>query len=185
MVNIKTRFMKKLLFCLTVLAMGSWLTACKDDDGDDKNVANEFTVNGTTYALTDVYVDSISTHTVGDKVYHSYDVVIVSNGISFSDSEGFSGSGDAVRFELYSTQDGVVPSATYLPGDPNNGIETARVFLGFNSGSPIVYDDEITDGEVTVSKSGDSHVFNFTLTLEDNSTITGSFKGEATVADSF
>jgi hypothetical protein len=179
--------MKKLLFCLTVLAMCSWLTACKDDDDDDGDtkVANEMTVKGTAYALSGAYVDSLSTQTVGDKVYHSYDVVIASSGISFSESGGFSGSGDAVRFELYTTQDGILPGATYLPGDTDNGIESARIFLGFGTGSQTVYDDEITDGEITVSKSGDSHVFNFTFTLEDNSTITGSFKGVVTVADSF
>jgi len=178
--------MKKLLFCLTVLAMGSWLTACKDDDDDgDTKVANEFKVGDNTYALSDAYVDSVSTTTVGDKVLHLYRIVIASNGITYNDESKFQGSGDAVRFEIQTSQNGTVPSATYLPGAGDNILKDAIVFTGYGTDAAKIYDNEITDGELTVSKSGDSHVFNFTLTLEDDSKVTGSFKGEAMLVDSF
>lgn len=177
--------MKKILFCLTALAMGSLFTACKDDDDGDTKVANEFKINSNTYALTDAYVDSVSTMTVGDKVIHVYRVVIASGGISYVDGSGFQGSGDAVRFEVSTSQEGTVPSAEYLPDATDNILKSASVFTGYGTGSPVIYDDEISDGRVTVSKSGDSHVFDFSFTLEDNTMITGSFKGEARVVDSF
>ncbi|RAW00073.1 hypothetical protein DQQ10_16100 [Pseudochryseolinea flava] len=166
--------------------MGSLLAACKDeDDDDDKKVANEFKVNNTTYALTDAYVDSVTTTTVGDKSYHVYNVVIASDGITFSESDKFQGSGDAVRFQVQSTQEGWVPAAQYLPGTSDNILKSALVFVGFGSETPTVYDEEISDGQVTVSKSGEEHVFEFSFTLEDNSTISGSFKGAVTKANSF
>jgi hypothetical protein len=181
--------MKKILFCICVVAMTSWITACKDDDKDEgPKVANEFTLENTKYALSSSFADSVGTQVVGDKTYHLWNVAMTSSGITYDNSKtAFTGTGDAIRFDLYTSQAGMIPEGTYTAGGEDNGIESALVFLGVNlsEGGGTVYDNEISDAEVIVTKSGSSHVFNFTITLEDARIIKGSFKGELTVVPDF
>ena len=178
--------MKKILLSLCLIATASWFTACKDDD--DAKVANEFTVDGNDHALASGYADFSIIQTVGDKTYNFWNVALVSSGITYeSGSTEFIGAGDAVRFDVYSTGEGILPEGTYTVGGEDNGIEDAMVFVNVDleTGGGTIYNNEITDGEVIVTKSGDNHVIKFTLTLNDDSKITGSFKGKLTEVDSF
>lgn len=181
--------MKKILLSMCLMATASFFTACKDDDGDNEpKVENEFTVDGNEHALAQGYADFSIIQTVGDKTYNFWNVALVSDGISYeSGSSEFVGSGDAVRFDIYSTAEGVVPEGTYTAGGTDNGIEDAMVFVNVNldSGTGTVYNNEITDGEVVVTKDGDNHVINFAFTLNDSRQITGSFKGKLTEVESF
>lgn len=181
--------MKKILMSMCLLATASWFTACSDDDDKGPNVKNEFTVDGNEHALTKGYADFSIIQEVDGKTYNFWNVALVSDGITYeSGSSKFVGSGDAVRFDIYSTSDGVVPEGTYTAGGTENGIEDAMIFVNFTldgGGTGTIYNNEITDGEITISKAGDNHVINFTFTLEDNSTISGSFKGKLTEVESF
>src|SRR5689334_23619394 len=110
--------MKKILLSMCLLATASWFTACKDDD-DDKGskVNNEFTVDGNEHALAKGYADFSIIQTVGDKTYNFWNVALVSDGITYeTGSSEFVGAGDAVRFDIYSTSEGVVPEGTYTAG---------------------------------------------------------------------
>ncbi|HYG20471.1 MAG TPA: hypothetical protein VD816_16140 [Ohtaekwangia sp.] len=179
--------MRTILSCICLVAVGSWFTACDDDD-DKKSAPREFTLDDTKYALTDGYLDSVRTQTIGEDIYHFWNVVMTSDGISYdAQNENFTGTGDAVRFDLYTTQEGVLPDGTYAASDLTNGIESAGVFIAFSpqTGTGTAYDNEISDGSVTVSRSGNEHVLNFTLVLEDQREIKGSWQGNLTRVEDF
>lgn len=177
--------MRKILSCLClVVVAAAWLTACSDDD--DNNVSNEFTVNDQKYALSAGYYDSVRMQTVGTDVYHFWNVVMASDGISYDDDE-FQGTGDAVRFDLYTKQEGQLPVGTYTMSDVDNGIENASAYVGFNteSGEGTIYADQVDDASVTIQESGDTHTITFTLTLDDGKEIKGAFKGTLTEVSNF
>jgi hypothetical protein len=180
--------MKKILLSMCLIATASLFTACDDDKDDDPKVANEFTVDGNDHALASGYADFSIIQTVDDKTYNFWNIALVSSGITYeSGSSAFVGSGDAVRFDVYSTAEGVLPEGTYTAGGTDNGIEDAMIFVGVNleTGTGTIYNNEISDGEVVVSKSGDDHVIDFTFTLEDDRQIKGSFKGKLIEVESF
>src|SRR5687768_12105493 len=142
--------MKKILLSMCLVATASLFTACKDDDDkDDPKVANEFTVDGNDHALASGYADFSIIQTVGDKTFNFWNVALVSSGITYeSGASEFVGFGDAVRFDIYSTAEGVVPEGTYTVSGTDSGIEDAMIFVNVDleTGSGTIYNNEITGG---------------------------------------
>lgn len=178
--------MRKILSCICLVAVGAWFTACDDDDDKKSTTPNEFNLGDQKYALAAGYYDSVSTQTVGADTYHFWNVVVTSSGITYSGNK-FVGTGDAVRFDLYTKQDGELPNGTYTASSLENGIENARIFITFNpeSGTGTTYTDEVDDAEVTITKSGSTHTVTFTITLEDAREIKGTFAGTLTEVSNF
>jgi hypothetical protein len=177
--------MKKILSCLClVVVAAAWLTACSDDD-DDNKVSNEFTVNDQKYALSTGYYDSVRMQTVGTDVYHFWNVVMASDGISF-DSK-FVGTGDAVRFDLYTKQEGRLPVGTYKMSDVDNGIQNASAFVGFNTetGDGTIYADQVDDASVTIEEASGAHTITFTIKLDNGKEIRGAFRGTLSEVSNF
>jgi hypothetical protein len=178
--------MRKILSCICLLAVGAWFTACDDDDDNkEPTVVNEFSLGDQKYALSAGYYDSVKTQTVGADTYHFWNLVVTSSGLTYDD--GFSGTGDAVRFDLYTKQSGELPDGTYTGTSVDNGIESARIFTGFTlpGGTGTVYADEIQNAEVTILKSGSTHTITFSATLSDAREVKGTFKGTLTEVSDF
>ena len=176
--------MRKILSCIFLVAVAAWVTACKDDDADNK-VANEFSVDNQKYALSTGFYDSLKTQMVGTDTYHFWNVAMASSGITYDN--GFVGTGDAIRFDLYTKQDGKLPDGTYTMSSLDNGIENTGIYIGFSpgAGTGTVYSDEVSDASVTIKKSGSTHTITFTAKLSDNKEIKGSFKGTLSEVNNF
>ena len=167
--------MKNLLFALIAfVALGS-VVGCKKDD-NDMQTKNEFSYDGTTYALARGYV---SNNGIGGIGFFDIDVLLVSDGVSFNSANSLEGTGHYIFLDLNSA-DTNLAEGTY-------NWNAARVDFSIISGSEMVVANEIgttngtrapaTGGSVTIAKDGTETSVTFNLTFADGKTVSGTFKG--------
>lgn len=177
----------KTIKLLTSLLLGTMLFAgCGGDDDSDSESGNYFKINGKTYELKVGYLQNWG---MDADYYDGYnvDLLLVSDGITFdAENEEFSGTGDGIYFEMYSSMSNQLPagSYTYSSTEPNSTstFDYGEYYVDFNTST---YDYTsygfFNSGTITVSKSGSTYEISFTCTSSEGQSCTGYFKGQLTV----
>ncbi|MBX2844719.1 MAG: hypothetical protein KTR13_00785 [Saprospiraceae bacterium] len=162
--------MRKFLQFLPVLAVLFFFSACSDDDGI--NADNGFTY-GSIFVSTPT--SALIVHDVGSMS------VLFLNGAEFNeDTEQFEG--DLVNvinldFESMDANDVATGVYTLDPTQSQDNSFFGQVFLTFNLETGEGFQFEIVEGQVEVQNNGATYEFSYSLTLDDNSRISGSFFG--------
>jgi hypothetical protein len=172
--------MKNLMKIFTgILVLSLILVSCKKDK--DKGPTNYFKVGGTTYELSTGILENYGTDP-GYYEGYNLDLTLITDGISVSAGDVWSGSGKAIYFEIFSTSSAYLPSGTY---DYDNTTSPSLTFsfdlslyvldLDFpDAGTPV----QIISGTVTVVKDGST--YDITLSDGENNSgdaITAHYKG--------
>jgi len=139
--------------------------------------SGSFTYDGTTYPLTGAGVDIYP-------AVPSFEVSIVSSGINVP---AWTGTGHIVWFDLTS------PSTQGEPGTYDwavtGGFELWEAAISFDyvadtdSGTWLDADWALANSGdyITISVSGSTYTFEFSLTMDDGKTVTGSYTGPVTI----
>jgi hypothetical protein len=170
----KTILTVKSFDCSFVIIVCSLIFSSCDDD---ENYAGRFSLNEKSYQLTNGFAELNGIYGAGGKNYYYWIITLTSKGINIDNNKDFEGTGDAVVLEIAAINDDrFVPEGTYNFSD-----ETAYsygVYLDYNTktGTGTSY-ISITDALITIEDSGDGVKINFSITLINGSTVTGSYKG--------
>jgi len=142
---------------------------------------NGLTYNNTNYPLTKAYFFYYGA--IGDNPNSfNFDIFLSDNGIDIVNETG---QGNLVYFEAWSNSATDLTAGNYtfnISGDPNT--YTIGMFgFNFNFGTGVGDIFEVTGGNFVISKTGNEHIINASLTLDNNKTLTVSFKGVFTFMD--
>lgn len=164
--------------------MSLMLVSCKKK-GD--KVTNYFKVNNTTYELSNGILENYGTDAESYDGYN-LDLSLITDGISVSASDVWSGSGKAIYFEMYTTSSTYLSSGEYDYDNTTSPSPTFSFDLSFyvldlvfpGTGTPV----QIISGTVTVVKDGNT--YDITLSDGENNSgdaITAHYKGTLTYFD--
>ncbi|MBN2746062.1 MAG: hypothetical protein JXR34_04985 [Bacteroidales bacterium] len=173
---------------VALLSLSVVFVSCKKDDETDDTttpvVTNKMVYNGTTYALSNAYVFYYGKE---NEVPASYnlDLVLSSSGFVYNqDSMDFVGTGDAIYFELFSSDSTKFSNGTYMMDTMNFGFpmtfDYAEVLLGYNLATDAGIYEEIVSGSFVVATSGSNYVFTFTGKTDSGEDVTISYTGGIT-----
>lgn len=176
--NIKGVFMKKIQVIFTLIILFGSVTACDYLIFENNQASNSFTYDGDThnieFANLEDYEDEASPYNLG--------LYLVGPGLTFDhDTADFSGTGDIIILDLYTSMVDGLTSETYTWSAERNieTISSAEMYLNYNTADNS-YDSDIKAGNasVTVSRSGDIYTINFTMSNEsDLEIVSGSYEG--------
>lgn len=147
----------------------------KDDDDMGDQIKNEFTYDGTTYAITKGYLNDVGGNLNNS---HDWDIFLVTEGVGKS---GFSltGMGEIVYLDLNTDSSTGLVAGTYNWASVRDAftiVPGSEVFLDYNldtfSGTKVSF----TDGTVDIAIDGAETTVTFTLTA-DGKTLSGEWKG--------
>ncbi len=169
--------MKKLWFLsvfvvpLIVLVL---FTGCPSGGGGDVSVgkgSGSFTYDGTTYPLTNASIDDWQ-----DGEFWLY---IASAGI---DAYEWTGIGYIISFYLESPT-GVIAAGTYaLPPTDGYVLWGCDMGIEFNTATDTGTTEHFaTAGSISIAISGSTYTINFSITMDDGKTVTGSYTGTVSI----
>lgn len=168
--------MKNVFFALLAITAFTVFSGCNNDDDDPgTTIKNEFTYDGTTYALAKGFLNDVGANLNSS---HDWDVFLVTAGV---DKSGFSltGQGEIVYLDLNTDSSTGLKAGTYNWANVRNAftiVPGSEVFLDYNldafSGTKVSF----TDGTVDIAIDGTETTITFTLTA-DGKTLTGEWKG--------
>lgn len=173
---------------LGLFLVSSLLSSCDKDDNDNGDTSkNYLKVGDTEYVLFKGAMENYGTNDNEDEEWnydgYNIDLSLASEGISITTNSygemNYSGSGQLLYFEMFSSKGNEFDSREYTFSSANNfPIGT------FNDGEySLAYTDdddewiEITSGEITISKSGSEYSITIACTDENDKSVTGFFKG--------
>ena len=157
------------LFLGVLLAVAVFAGCGKNDNDEESDPMNYFKVDGKTYELKVGYLQNWGTD---EGYYEGYnqDLVLVSDGFSFDmESYELTGIGDAVYFEMYTSQSDGLETGEYEYSSeepyPTASFDYGEYYIGFNIETED-YESTgfFTSGTVTVSKSGSTYQISFSCT---------------------
>ncbi|WP_163716811.1 hypothetical protein [Mangrovibacterium lignilyticum] len=180
----------KFRFLLSLVLFVALFSGCgkDDDEKDTSNPSNYFKVDGKYYELKVGYLQNWG---MDEGFYEGYntDLVLVSDGFSLGgESLDLSGAGDALYFEMYSSQSDQLDVGDYVYSSsepyPTGSFDYGEYYIGYDI-STDEYDDAgfFTNGTVSVSKSGSTYEITVVCTTSTGKSVTGYFKGSLTVLD--
>ena len=171
--------MKKLWFLSVIgtlaIALILFSSCSNDGDGGGGEGTGSFTYDGTTYTITNGYIDDWSI--LGEP---DFDITLATAGL---DAWEWTGTGDYVYLDL------VAPSSIGQAGTydwaATGGFELFDCGIGLNwvassdTGTWINGDFGLASGAdyVTISKSGSTYTIDFSITLDDGKVVTGNYTG--------
>ncbi len=155
-----------------------------DDNGDDDNgdAENYFSYDGNTYSLANGFMVEWGQY-FGEG--YEFEVLLFSEGIQFIEEEGFTGTGNAVLFDLASPdQDG--PAAGTYTFDDDDEDPSGDPFTFFWADIILNFDIEeetgtligIVEGTIEVEINGSNYSLSLDLVAEDDKPVTGHFSGQ-------
>lgn len=155
---------KSALFLISLLIIAA---ACKKK-GDDKE--NAFTANEVVFSTPNGYLEIYSPQQDGG----DFDIILTDSE-NISDSSEYSGFNSAVYFDLKSPSTTELSAGEYVFDAewPPNSFDYASVTMYGQSG--VTFD--VTDGTVTISKSGDTYEISYELIIGNITPVSGYFKG--------
>ena len=172
--------MKKVFISSFILAASiAFLGSCKDDEGSGNK--SSFTLGGKEYKLTKAFVALDEIEVEDEDVYYGWDIAMTSDGL-FESEGNLDGKGDAVHVEFWAVNDDSedLPVGTFVyPEAGGNFIESVGVYVGFDFdiGEAEEEYEDIKSATMTISKSGNTYTVSFSITLEDDSVVTGKYVG--------
>lgn len=163
------------------LALGVISTSCNKDDDGGSSASNSFTVDGTTYALTNAY--KLAYNYPNADGSDDIDIWLTTSDITSSGNQELSGSGDVVYLDLNSSTTPELASGTYNYASERAAFALSDSYAGENIDVYTLSGDKlfiVTGGSVEVSQNGNETRFEFNLTTADGKTITGNYQGTLT-----
>ncbi len=180
----------KFLFVLALLATVTLVGCEKDPVEEDPTPVvkeNQFTHDGTKYALSNMYLMKYGMTNPNGPSYN-FDFLATSSGITYDVTEDeFGGQGDAVYFEMFSADSTGIASGTYTLDSNQTGnaltFSAGECFINFSptSGSGDMY--EIATGNIVVVRTGTTYEFTFNGTTVNNKAFTAYMKATPKVLD--
>lgn len=168
-----------LLPVISCVVISMFISSCgKDDEG----IPNRLIIDGTAYTLSKGYIAGYGVEEDANGNLGSvYEVLFASSGITF-DGDNLSGTGQILYMALFSRSTIELAAGTYNVRDTfleGSVLESVAADGNFTTGSFSDYG--ITEGTLTISKSGNNWVFqfDFTATTSGGATVEvkGSFSG--------
>ena len=179
------------MFALGLLSF-SLVVACKkekDDDNSTKGGSNNTTPSVMTRNGEDMNLGSLIIDYFGEYYtpgVYSYDIILLSDDFIIQPDSSVTGTGNAIYFELMSPSSTTIEIGTYTFAYED--YTQYKIGYGDFVGNIDFENDttsnaewlSFTGGELVMKSSGSAYDFTFTATLEDGSTVTGSYKGAVT-----
>jgi hypothetical protein len=166
---------------LLLLVTSVVLISCGDDDKE--SVPDRLIIDGESFSLTKGYIFGYGPDTDDDGNAGSiYEIILTTDGVDF-DGDDFSGTGKFLDLILFSASTIELEERTYtysldfLEGTLIDGVSIDGNFDTLEGDLYI-----ILDGEVTVSRLGETWTLKFKFTVENQTTLdevelTGSYEG--------
>ncbi|MGB1242498.1 MAG: hypothetical protein ACPG49_08255 [Chitinophagales bacterium] len=168
------------LFKVTLFVVSLFFIAlspsCKKDDASPNN-QNQFTLNEESFEISKGFIEEYGSN--GNDSY-DFDVSLVSSDINYNQTEGdFSGTGNVIYLDLNTSSENGLVSGTYNYSDDRDTftLVAAAVATNYDTENETGSNFAVTGGSVDVDVDGSNVSFEFNLTISNNATVTGSFKG--------
>lgn len=162
---------KGLLPYLFMFGMILLISSC----GDDDDSTNSYSYDGTTYNITNAFLDDIGGNFAGS---HDYDIYLAGDGISAGNSI-LNGTGDFLYLDLNTAANNGLEPGTYSwssTRDAQTIVSGSSIATNFNTSTLSGNLIALTGGTVVISQNGDE--FTFDINLEASGTmVTGSYTG--------
>ncbi len=164
-----------------LLVVAVVFSSCKKDDPEptptpDPKPQSYFTNDGVDYVLSSAY----SQYWGVNNGVHNFDIYIVSEDIKYvQSSEEFSGTGEVVYLELFTSSSSGLIVGEYNYSSENNAFSfgTAEVGINADSQSSEGLWLSAVGGKVNIAKDGEKYTISFNLTTDDNKEIIGKYEG--------
>lgn len=175
--------MKKLNFriLLSLFVISTLFVGCSDDEDAPKNY---ITYDGVTKAISAGLLDYYGSAGLSS---YNFDVTLY-GGFKYSQTTGFSGTGNYIYFELFSSSSTELVSGTYTfdatESMAPNTFDIGELAFGYSIADETadVY-KEIISGTAKVQKDGTTYTINIDCTASDGKKITGYYKGSLSYDD--
>jgi len=173
----------KLLTCVFISVLATVTTSCSNDDDavDDTPiaVANEFTYDGVTYALSQGFLEDYGDNGNGS---YDFDITLLSDDFTLDTvNQSITGTGEAVYLDLNSDNMTDLSDGTYIFAANRDAftLVVAGIFIDYNITAETGTLVKATGGEVILSKLGTTYTIIFDLTTAAGD-ITGRYEGTLT-----
>jgi len=168
--------MNKFFFGLLTLSLFIFAGCGNDDDGMTGTVSNEFTYDGTTFTIPNGFLNGLGASLNGT---FDWDIFLTSSGIT-SAGTNLTGAGEFIYLDLNTdSETGLIPG-TYTWGDSRENLSIvpgSLISIDYNLSTFTGTQVTATDGTVEIAIDGTETTLEFTLTLSDGNTVTGSWRG--------
>ncbi|MDX9853122.1 MAG: hypothetical protein RBS81_05015 [Tenuifilaceae bacterium] len=175
--------MKKLNFriLLSLFVISTLFVGCSDDEDAPKN---HITYDGVTKTISAGLLENYGSAGLSS---YNFDITLY-EGLKYSQTTGFSGTGNLIYFELFSSSATELVPGTYtydaLETTNANTFDAGFIAIGIEIASEtadeIIY---IASGKVTVKKDGSTYTIDIDCTSTDGKKITGYYKGSLSYED--
>ncbi len=174
--------MRNLFLILFVSSL--FVVSCGEDGNDNSSFNNSFTYKSKTYSLAKAFSIEWGESNASD--VYTTELYIVSSGITCaSSSSGYeiSGKGNSLYFNIYSSSQSEIASGTYTYSESAlqplvNTFDYCEIDLG-SDWDAETNDEwaEITEGTLTIEKSGATYVITFEGYDSNNNKVVASYTG--------
>jgi hypothetical protein len=180
----------KFLFVLTLLASVAFVGCKKDPVADDPIPVvkeNQFTHDGSKYALSKMYLMNYGTSNSKGSSYN-FDLLATSSGLTYDETtDEFGGQGDAIYFEMFSSDSTGIASGTYISDTTHTDnaltFSYGECYINFNISNETGDIYELASGNIVVVRTGTTYEFTLNGTTVNNKALTAYMKATPLVLD--
>lgn len=171
--------MKNIIRTIVLVTMlGIVFVSCSDEGEDPAPKTNFFSVDGTEYSLSEgLTIEYGGSETSG----YNFDLLVFSSGLEPDlNTETFTGEGDFIYFELWSTSTTGLVAGTYTISTENlpNTFTSNNININYVASTKTSDAEyEASAGTVTIAVDGSTYSINFDLTVTGGKTLTGNYTG--------
>jgi len=170
----------KLIRTIALLTLISIVyTSCsKKEEEPAPKTTNFFTVDGKEYSLS----EGITIEYGGDATTgYNFDLIVFSSGLEADIiNETFTGEGEFMYFELWSTSATGLAAGTYTiaPSATPNACTSNTIYIKYNSTTELSENEyEGSSGTITIAVDGTTYSIDFDLSIIGGKALTGNYTG--------
>lgn len=164
------------LICLSLLTTTLFVACDTDDDEMEPEFKNEFTYDGTTYALAAGFLSDVGANLNST---HDWDVFLATDGITL-ENRRFTGMGELIYLDLNTNSNTGLIEGKYTWANTRENLTIvpgSEIFIGYDFATLGGTKVTATDGEVNITIADEVITIEFELTLTDGKTATGQYRG--------
>lgn len=171
--------MKRVTFMIMFSVFSLALTlapSCKKDDKANPD-KNHFVLNGETFDLAKGFIEDFGDNGNGS---YDFDVYLTSSDINYSDLlQEFNGTGEFIFIDFNTSSESGLVKGTYTYSNERNAFTFVDGTVGkdYDLLTFIGEDYDVIGGTVDVEINGSEVILDFDLTISNNTSVTGRFKG--------
>jgi hypothetical protein len=180
--------MKKSIFkiMLGLFIIGTLFVSCTSDDDSSSTGDNKITVDGKSYELSNGSLEYYGISYM-DSSNYNFDVLLYSGFTYNAATEDYSGIGNYIYFELFSSSATELVAGNYSYNASSyaaNTFDDGYIEINYNIATETNdLGEEITAGTVNVKKSGNEYEISFDGTTGSGKKITAFYKGSLNYFD--